>query len=101
MAAVLLFWDTNMAAVTSCENTLYVNIGRIYTRTKRKFHMRGTGFYIFVMFLFSRFRFPLKISRQIMEQNSSSDLHLDELSVLGIILLDRQNVSSINSAIKI
>ena len=23
MAAVLLFWDTNMAAVTSCENTLY------------------------------------------------------------------------------
>ena len=36
-----------------------------------------------------------------MEQNSSSDLHLDELSVLGIILLDRQNVSSINSAIKI
>ena len=22
MAAVLLFWDTNMAAVTSCENTL-------------------------------------------------------------------------------
>ena len=24
MAAVLLFWDTNMAAVTSCENTLYI-----------------------------------------------------------------------------
>ena len=24
MAAVSLFWDTNMAAVTSCENTLYV-----------------------------------------------------------------------------
>ena len=23
MAAVSLFWDTNMAAVTSCENTLY------------------------------------------------------------------------------
>ena len=23
MAAVLLFWDTNMAAVTSYENTLY------------------------------------------------------------------------------
>ena len=22
MAAVLLFWDTNLAAVTSCENTL-------------------------------------------------------------------------------
>ena len=24
MAAVLLFWDTNMAAVTSCENTLFL-----------------------------------------------------------------------------
>ena len=24
MAAISLFWDTNMAAVTSCENTLYV-----------------------------------------------------------------------------
>ena len=24
MAAVSLFWDTNMAAVMSCENTLYV-----------------------------------------------------------------------------
>ena len=25
MAAISLIWDTNMAAVTSCENTLYVN----------------------------------------------------------------------------
>ena len=25
MAAVSLFWDTNMAAVTSCENTLYIS----------------------------------------------------------------------------
>ena len=25
MAAVSLVWDTNMAAVTSCENTLYMN----------------------------------------------------------------------------
>ena len=25
MAAVSLFWDTNMAAVTSCENTLHYN----------------------------------------------------------------------------
>ena len=24
MAAVSLFWDSNMAALTSCENTLYV-----------------------------------------------------------------------------
>ena len=24
MAAVLLLWDTNMAAVTSCENTLLI-----------------------------------------------------------------------------
>ena len=23
MAAISLFWDTNMAAVTSCQNTLY------------------------------------------------------------------------------
>ena len=27
MAAVSLFWDTNMAAVTSCENTLYERMG--------------------------------------------------------------------------
>ena len=26
MAAVSLFWDTNMAAVTSCENTLYKRV---------------------------------------------------------------------------
>ena len=24
MATISLFWDTNMAAVTSCENTLYL-----------------------------------------------------------------------------
>ena len=29
MAAVSLFWDTNMAAVTSCENTLYVAQGKL------------------------------------------------------------------------
>ena len=26
MAAVSLFWDTNMAAVTSCENTLFATL---------------------------------------------------------------------------
>ena len=26
MAAVLLFWNTNMAAVTSCENTLFFRV---------------------------------------------------------------------------
>ena len=44
MAAVLLFWDTNMAAVTSCENTLYTlffqfsinSIKRISIDTARK-----------------------------------------------------------------
>ena len=40
------------------------------------------------MFPDSRSRFPLKISRQIMEQNSSSDLYLDELSVWRIVRLD-------------
>ena len=30
MAAVSLFWDTNMAAVTSCENTLYSAARRIF-----------------------------------------------------------------------
>ena len=35
MAAVPLFWDTNMAAVTSCENTLY-----FYT-TNEDYKMRG------------------------------------------------------------
>ena len=39
--------------------------------------MRGTGFYIFAMFPVSRGRFKLKISSQIMEQNSSSNLYLD------------------------
>ena len=53
--------------------------------------MRGTGFYIFAMFPVSCGRFPLKISRQIMEQNSSSDLYLDELSVRRIIRLDNSS----------
>ena len=26
MAAISLFWDTNMAVVTSCENTLYIHV---------------------------------------------------------------------------
>ena len=26
MAAILLFWDTDMAAVTSCENTLFATL---------------------------------------------------------------------------
>ena len=30
MAAVSLFWDTNMAAVTSCENTL-LNESQVFT----------------------------------------------------------------------
>ena len=36
MAAVLLFWDTNMAAMTSCENTLlfYLQLA-IYFRLAR------------------------------------------------------------------
>ena len=38
--------------------------------------MRGTGFYIFAIFFVSRARFSAKISRQIMEQNSSSSLYL-------------------------
>ena len=29
MAAVSLFWNTNMAAVTSCENALYI-LGSVY-----------------------------------------------------------------------
>ena len=42
MAAVSLFWDTNMAAVTSCENTLYVS-GELpsYPTPKPKFCPMG------------------------------------------------------------
>ena len=32
MAAVSLFWDINMAAVTSCENTLYLGIQTVSCR---------------------------------------------------------------------
>ena len=32
MATVSLFWDTNMAAVTSCENTLYLGIETVSCR---------------------------------------------------------------------
>ena len=41
------------------------------------------------------------ISRQIIRQNSSSDLYLDKLSVWRIIRLDVYLVSTINSAIMI
>ena len=38
MAAVSLFWDTNMAAVTSCENTLYVaRFTIVHSKTQIKF----------------------------------------------------------------
>ena len=43
--------------------------------------MIGTGFYISAMFPVSNVFFPAVVSRQIMEQNSFSDLYLDELSV--------------------
>ena len=35
MAAVSLFWDANMAAVTSCENTLYPGYQRFFFRVRR------------------------------------------------------------------
>ena len=51
----------------------------------RSFHMRGAGFYIFAMFPGIN---KYEISRQIIHQNLSSDLYLDELSVWRIIHLD-------------
>ena len=36
MAAVLLFWDTNMAAATSCENTLYYRVGRMMPKGEKE-----------------------------------------------------------------
>ena len=36
MAAISLFWDTNMAAVTSCENTLSDGITDLLTIIKEK-----------------------------------------------------------------
>ena len=51
----------------------------------RRFYMRGAGFYIFAMFPGIN---KYEISRQIIHQNLSSDLYLDELSVWRIIHLD-------------
>ena len=36
MAAFLLFWDTNMAAVKSCENTLFCQMALIFGRSVSK-----------------------------------------------------------------
>ena len=60
--------------------------------------MIGTGFYISAMFPVRNVFFPAVVSGQIMEQNSFSDLYLDELSVWRIIRLDRSLVSSMNSS---
>ena len=43
MAAVSLFWDTNMAAVTSCENTLYY--GEKELKLFKDFRDRLGGYY--------------------------------------------------------
>ena len=40
MAAVSLFWDTNMATVMSCENTLYVD------RNEQAFFKQVTSFVV-------------------------------------------------------
>ena len=47
MAAVSLFWDTNMAAVTSCENTLYLETVRTRKFIKDLTGVRG-GFLFFL-----------------------------------------------------
>ena len=44
-------------------------------------HERDWLLYFGNVYCFPRVVFPLKISRQIMEQNSSSDLYLGKLSV--------------------
>ena len=68
MAAVSLFWDTNMAAVTSCENTLFLlmvegvrkiitPVFMIYEAQVRKFvHLY---FFYMIIFLFQVFRVVL------------------------------------------
>ena len=38
MATVSLFWDTNMAAVTSCENTLLTSVQLFRERLSEKVH---------------------------------------------------------------
>ena len=45
MAAVSLFWDTNMAAVTSFENTLYSVVEALEVNVAQK----GLDFYAFNM----------------------------------------------------
>ena len=35
MAAVSLFWDTNMAAMTSCENTQYIDFYYLHCQRTR------------------------------------------------------------------
>ena len=41
MAAVSLFWNTNMAAVTSCENALYI-LGSVYKTWRTVFFLLAT-----------------------------------------------------------
>ena len=41
MAAVSLFWDTNMAAVTSCENTLFCKA--LFFEKEFNSHRTGLG----------------------------------------------------------
>ena len=66
MAAVSLFWDTNMAAVTSCENTLFLlmvegvrkmitPVFMIYEAQLRKF----VHLYFFLCDYFFFFRFSV------------------------------------------
>ena len=48
MATVSLFWDTNMAAVTSCENTLYKCIDILWRGDPQWAHSSGHSGHSFV-----------------------------------------------------
>ena len=60
MAAVSLFWNTNMAAVTSCENALL--LFNVYFYLRGFSHKFSISCYISCSFLkFSGYQFQLKI----------------------------------------
>ena len=58
MAAVSLFWDTNMAGVTSCENTLYVlsdlneQQSGMYSNKSSMEMLKGCALFFLISFIF-------------------------------------------------
>ena len=77
MAAVSLFWDTNMAAMTSCENTLFESFSFFHTETQ------GMRFVMYDIIIFLRVK-PRANGRNIVVQQLQDKLkfHLWRLEMV-------------------